>query len=265
MPIYMYMKFLVYLFILNLISATSWAEFSSWSSRQGPASLKQKEENAYRDVWSLSDWFETQRKNRLMDQWLALNSSSNPFEFFAGGQTVGYDSAVTTDGVSAQAKKYRMNRVQVGAYASIIGLEGEYDDSKEDYTSGEGSIHLRLLGRNAKGTNLTGFYGIRYKSDKSLTATEEKFQQNFAGGSLTLNFTKFFGIVGVYKKYFEDKTDAGNSLESDRLEGTFFIDFSFVRVYGTYFKEKEDYKNIVTPTVKEIERDGILGGIKIFF
>lgn len=258
------MKFLVYLFFLNLISISSWG-FSSWSSRQGPTSLKQKDENAYRDVWSLTDWFETQRKSRLMDQWLALNSSSNPFEFFIGAQTVGYDSAVTTNGVAAQPNKYQMNRAQFGAYASIIGIEGEYADSKENYTAAEGSIHLRLLGRNAKGTNLTGFYGIRYKSDKSLTTTEEKFQQSFTGGSLTLNITKFFGIVGVYKKYFKDKADDGSELESNRLEGTLFIDFNFIRIYGTYFNEKENYTNIITPMTKEIERDGILGGIKIFF
>jgi len=259
------MKLLVYLLILNLLSVPSWAQFQSWSSRQGPATLKQKSENAYRDVWSLSDYFETQRKNRLMDQWLAMNSSSNPFEFALGAQTVLYDSRVKTDGVEGLEKEFRMNRAQLAAYASIIGLEAEYAESKEDFTNLEGSIHLRLLGKSSQGTNLTGFYGIRYRKDKSLTTTEEKFQQNFTGGSITLNLTKFSGIVGTYKTYFTDKTDAGNELEGDRIEGTFFIDFRFLRVYGTYFKENEEYKNIVTPETKEIERDGIFGGIKLFF
>ena len=264
LPMSMYMKFLVY-FIILVISTPAAAQFSPWSARQGPSSLRDKSENAYRDVWSLSDYFEIQRKNRLMDQWLAMNSSSNPFEFFVGAQTTTYDSLIKTNGVAAAEKEYRMNRAQVGAYATIIGLEGEYADSKEDFTSTEGSIHLRLLGRNVKGTNLTGFYGIRYKTDKSLATTEEKFQQNFAGGSLTLNFTKYFGIIGHYKKYFEDESDIGSKLESERLEGTFFIDFAFVRVYGTWFQEKEDYTNIVVPETKKIERDGVFGGLKIFF
>ncbi|MES2769193.1 MAG: hypothetical protein V4596_08610 [Bdellovibrionota bacterium] len=259
------MKFLVYLLLFNLISVSSMAQFSSWSSRQGPASLRQKQDNNYRDVWSLSDYFETQRKHRLMDQWLAMNSSSNPFEFYLGAQTTTYDAIVKENGVVGAEKEYRMNRAQVGAYASIIGLEGEYADSGEEYTSGEGSIHLRLLGRNSQGTNLTGFYGIRYKKDEALTTSEEKFQQNFYGGSLTLNLTKFFGIIGTYKKYEKDKSDIGSELESERMEGTFFIDFRFVRVYGTYFQEKEDYTNIVIPVTKEIERDGIFGGLKIFF
>lgn len=261
----MYMKFLMYLLILSFISVSSWAQYSPWSARQGPMSLRDKSQNAYRDVWSLSDYFETQRKVRLMDQWLALNSSSNPFEFFVGGQTVSYESVTTTDGVEGSPKDYRMNRAEVGAYATIIGLEGEYIDSTEDFNSFEGSIHLRLLGRTVKGTNLTAFYGIRSIKDKSLNTTEEKFQQNFVGGSFTLNFTKFFGIIGTYKKYFEDKTDAGNTLDGNKYEGTFFIDFSFVRVYGTYFNEKENYEDVITPTSKEIERHGILGGLKIFF
>lgn len=261
----MYMKFLVYLLILNLVSVSSWAQFQSWSSRQGPSSLRQKSENAYRDVWSLSDWFETQRKHRLMDQWLAMNSSSNPFEFALGAQTVTYDSLTKTNGVAGAEEEFRMNRAQLAAYASIIGLEAEYAESKEDFTNLEGSIHLRLLGRNSQGTNLTGFYGIRYRKDENLTTSEEKFQQNFAGGSLTLNLTKFAGVIGTYKTYFSDKSDAGNELEGDRMEGTFFIDFKFLRVYGTYFKEKEEYKSVVIPETKDIERDGIFGGVKLFF
>jgi len=106
------MKFLVYLLILNLLSVPSWAQFQSWSSRQGPATLKQKSENAYRDVWSLSDYFETQRKNRLMDQWLAMNSSSNPFEFALGAQTVLYDSRVKTNGIKGLTKEFRLTQMK---------------------------------------------------------------------------------------------------------------------------------------------------------
>lgn len=72
-------------------------------------------------------------------------------------------------------------------------------------------------------------------------------------------------LIGHYKKYFEDESDSGSKLESERLEGTFFIDFAFVRVYGTWFQEKEDYTNIVVPETKKIERDGVFGGLKIFF
>ena len=259
------MKFLWYLLILNLIAMPSWAQFSSWSSRQGPATLRQKQDNNYRDVWSLTDYFETQRKHRLMDQWLALNSSSNPFEFFLGAQTTTYDAIVTEGGVEGEPTEYRMSRAQFGAYASIIGLEAEYADSKENFTTAEGSINLRLLGRSTQGTNLTGFYGIRYKEDEGLTTSKEKFKQGFYGGSLTLNITRYVGIIGSYKKYAKEKSDINSELDGDRLEGTFFIDFRFVRVYGTYFNENETYTNVVTPTTKETERTGVFGGLKIFF
>lgn len=259
------MKFLVYLILFNLISATSWAQFQSWSSRQGPVSLKQKSDNNYKDIWSLSDWFEVQRKNRLMDQWLAMNSTSNPFEFYLGAQTTTYDSEVSTNGGAPVEGEYRMNRGEIGAYASIIGLEGEYIDSKEDFTSAEGSINIRLLGRNAQGTNLTGFYGIRTLTDKSLAATEEKVSQNFAGGSLTLNLTRYFGVIGKYKKYFKEESNSDSEIEGDRLEGSFFIDFAFVRAYGTWYQEKLDYNNINTSTTKNIERTGIFYGLKLWF
>lgn len=257
------MKLFVYLLVSSFLSTQALAQ--SWSSRQGPASLRQKSDNNYRDVWSLSDWFEVQRKNRLMDQWLAMNTSSNPFEFFVGAQTVTADSVTTTGGVQAAPREYRINKIQAGAYASIIGLEGEFADSKENYEYTEGSIHLRILGKNAQGTNLTGFYGMRFKDDKSLNTAEEVIQQNFTGGSLTLNLTPHAGVVGVYKKYLKDKSELGNEFEGSKIEGTFFIDFNFVRAYGTWFKEEEDYTNLTGPIIKHVERDGIFAGLKIFF
>jgi hypothetical protein len=92
---------------------------------------------------------------------------------------------------------------------------------------------------------------------------DETFRNQFYGGSLTLYITKYFGIEGLYKQYLEDESDAGQKLEGERIEGTFFIDFSFIRPYATYFQEKEE----LTTTTERVEnkKNGIMGGIKIFF
>lgn len=254
------------LFITALfINSSGYAQSRSGLSF-GPKTIQEKQDRRYENLWSLSDWFEQQRRNRLMDQWLAINSSYNPFEFFIAADYTEYEALSETNNVLSNKKTYESYRGQLGSYASIIGLQALYMHSEEDFYQFEGSVHLRLLGRGIQNTNLTVFYGIRYKvlEEKSVNPVlEEKFRNAFVGGNLTLYATKYFGVEGLYKHYFEDESDKQNKLSGFRYEGTFFIDFSFIRPYATYFKEEEKLKTSTQET--KHEREGIIGGIKIFF
>lgn len=230
------------------------------------ANLGKKAENKYQDMWTLSSWFETQRKIRLMDQWLAMNSSSNPFEFYLSAEYASLERKNTDSGVEGVPSEYDTYRGTIGAFASIVGLQAQYTQSDEKYDLFEGSFHLRILGKAQQATNWTFFYGIssRKESDKSNSpVAEETFKNQFAGASFTVYFIKYFGIEGLYKVYFEDTSNLATSLEGQRTEGTVFIDFSFLRVFGTYYNEKLEYKSINLD--RELERNGIFGGVKFFF
>jgi hypothetical protein len=255
------------LIVQFLLQENACAQFTPWSARQGPSSLKEKSDAKYQDIWSLSDWFETQRRVRLMDQWLALNSSSNPFEFYLGGQTTKYERLINTNGADGLPKNFNITQGTFGAFASIIGLQAQYTAAPDNYTQGEGTIHLRLLGRSQQGTNLTGFYGVRKRiyDEKSYTTQKETVQQQMAGGSITLNLTKFFGIQGTFKNYYKHKTNLENELSGHRIEGTAFIDFLFVRVYGTWFEDQDKYITTATPNVYKVRSRGILGGLQLWF
>ncbi len=252
--------------VLILLPVPSKAQFVPWSSRQGPSSLRSKADAKYQDMWTLSDWLETQRKVRLMDQWLAMNSSSNPFEFYLGGGVTKYERTVDKNGALQPVQEFNMAQGTFGAFASIIGLEANYTQAKDNYDQFEGQINLRLLGRSQQGTNLTGFYGVRKKTydEKSFTTQKEVVQQNMAGGSLTLNITRFFGLKGTYKNYFKHKTKLDNEVDGKRVEGTAFIDFLFVRVSGTFFQEDENYKT-QSGDLYKVKSRGILGGLELFF
>lgn len=230
-------------------------------------SIGQKSQNKYQDMWTLSNWFETQRKVRLMDQWLSMNASSNPFEFYLSGEFASLERVDTDFGVESVGKKQNAYRGSLGAFASAVGLQAQYTLSQEEYRLFEGSFHLRVLGLAQQSTNWTLFYGIsnrteKYKEDTPLV--EETYKNQFAGTSMTLYFTKYFGVEGIYKQYFKYKIkEESKSLEGQRLEGSAFIDFSFIRVFGTYYVEKLDYKS---PSLdRETERKGIFGGVKFFF
>lgn len=230
------------------------------------ANLGKKAENRYQDMWTLSSWFETQRKIRLMDQWLAMNSSSNPFEFYLSAEYASLERKNTDSGVEGLPTENDAYRGTLGAFATIVGLQAQYTKSDEEYDLFEGSFHLRILGKAQQATNWTLFYGIsnRKENDKANSPlVEETFKNQFAGASFTLYFIKYFGVEGMYKVYFEDTSSLGTSLEGQRTEGSVFIDFSFLRVFGTYYTEKLEYKN--TTLDRDLDRNGVFGGVRFFF
>lgn len=196
-----------------------------------------KQEEKSKTRWSLSEWLDTRDKMRLQDLWLALHSPS-PYEFFIGGSA----QWIQPKGGANETGAF----LQLGAYASIIGLEAQYLKSTSIHRL-QGLLHLRLVGYQDQGTHLNIDLGLR----------QESYRSPLAGASLCFYLNKHFGIEGLYQHAFSSTpTSSGLTISGDHLEGGGFIDFSFVRTYINYVTESDS---------TSYSRSGVNGGIRLYF
>lgn len=254
-----FIKLLKYFFLIHSIFLISNCFCFASESDEGVYNvIIKKQEKKRQERWSLASWYDTKEKIRLMDMWLALHSSTSLYEFFVGGDTATLESTLDS---GTQFQPQIMNRAQLGAYASIFGLQAQYFDFKNQSYGWNPSFHIRVLGTSVQNTNLTLEYGLRNRVDFNFA---DKFNNHFAGTSLTLYIQKVFGIESLYRYYFPKSSNNYKSLEGQLVEATLFIDYSFLRVYGTFFEESLILTslNLIKTNVRY---SGIFAGLKFFF
>ena len=210
--------------------------------------LKKQQEKEKRG-WNLADWMSTKRKISLMDQWLALNSSASLFEFYLNADSANY---------KLDSSKKSLWRGSTGMFISILGFEGEYEKSTEDYTALTGTLSLRLLGASNQNTNISMLYGY-----KQLESASDQFQNSFWGCSLTLNIVRNFGVTSSYRKYLKQISDRGYDTSGTLWEAGAFIDISFLRFHALWFEEKLTLNTQGNDS--EQTRTGTRLGLKIYF
>ena len=221
-----------------------------------------KQEQKQRTRWTLSDWLAQKERIRMMDYWLAMNTSDNPFEFSlgvdSGSLTSELDDGTTPIDASEQAVQY-----SVSAFASIVGLSGRLVDNSDNYNGSDLAFNVRILGSSQQNTNITLEYGQYLRTYSVLSATDEEFKTSYYGASFTLYLIKYFGIKGRYMHI--NPVESGNMIElsGSRTEVEAFIDYGILRIYGQWYSEPIEFKNS-TSTI-ENNRDGIQAGIKLFF
>jgi hypothetical protein len=208
--------------------------------------------------WSLDQWLKQKQQNRLMDQWLAMNQSS-PYEFFvsADGTSIasGNDATGSTQQISNNAVRARF-----GAYASIVGLEGTYENLPDlNSSSADGAFHVRLLGTSVRSTYLDAHYSL-----KNRTENGETIRHQGPGGRLTILLIKTFGISGSFEALLESTSDRGQKWSGSQTEGEVFIDFERLRVFGRYTK-RDDQVTSTSGGVEKRVREGLGAGFKLFF
>lgn len=208
--------------------------------------IVKKQEQKKLSKWSLSDWLDTRNRMRLMDMWLALHTPS-PFEFYLGGN---YQAA------SADGNTYKGGAFQVGAFATIFGLEFERDQSNTKIMNG--LFLLRLFGLHNQTTNITLHGGVRFRG------AGNEFHSPVAGVRTDLYFTKYFGLEGLYRRVFNSNVSNGARFTANRYEAGAFIDFKFLRLYGSYFNEQE-FANAAQYQNAFPLRKGALMGVRLFF
>jgi hypothetical protein len=248
-------KKIVLIFILFFIS-NSFAQ-----SRDVITVIVDRQDTKKRTGWTLQDWLDTKYRIGLQNQWLAFNTNSANdgilYDFFIGGGAGEYDFTGEQIPVDNEEKEKLYN--YFGAfYISILGLEYRYEKSKEVYSQNEGNIDLRIFGTSTQTTSLVLQYGARGLNEYEFG----KFQQQFAGGYLSLYIFRFLGLEGRYRNYFWNTMQDGTmKMMSERYDYGVFLEKSFLRIFGTIFQENFTYNS---PDLTQ-ERKGINVGIRINF
>ncbi len=211
--------------------------------------------------WSLTDWLAIKDKNRMMDQWLSMNSPS-PYELMFGGSYLSYDKHVS-DGSVADIT-YSNVIGEFAAYAQFVGLGAEYShNNNENFADLVGLFNLRLLGNSLQNTGFTLSYGMRTRDIAGATSTT--LRQQFGQADLQLYLTKYFGIDSKYRYFLPATNDVLGDVKEDLTEIGVFIDFSALRVFGAWYKENQKIKSPGATDEVNTDRTGIRSGIKLFF
>lgn len=194
---------------------------------------KQQEKQASR--WTLADWLMTKQKMALMDQWLALNSSSTWFEFFIESSGVELEGRSSQDSLAYNKHAYRH---QGAMYIRAFGLQGGVDKFSGFQDSSFYQANLILLGSSAQSTNIQVHFG---KRDVSIDGID--FGPTYWGVSSTLYLFPFLGGLYEYRSYGDDTQGTAAFLEGSRQEYGGFLDLWFFRLKGTYFKERASLRS----------------------
>lgn len=242
-------------FLFSLISVSSaFADSggrSAFLANLGQGISKTADER-YQNRWTIADWFETQRKTRLQDMWLAENRKDDLYQFMIGGRT-----GLRTDTVNEveSVVRPRQTAAQAAAYATFVGLEGGYTDTENDSYGWDAAFAIRLLGDALQNTNLTAAYGVRFRED----TTGERIQSPAPRVGLTIYINRAFGIEGQYQWHLSEKSNRDVEISGSLVEGGAFIDFSFLRIFGMWSRETRE--RVGTKRVRE----GVDVGLKAFF
>lgn len=221
----------------------------------------QKTQSKEGSRWTLQEWLAQKDRNMMMDLWLGMYAPS-PYEFFVSGSYLSYDTKVSTQPAqSAETSDlHAAGKASVGAYALIMGLQGEYENnSQEKFNDAAGSLNLRVIGNAVQGTHLILHYGLRTRTMEGA----ETLRQQFAGADLNLYLTKLFGLQGLYRIYLPTHNGDLGDVSATRAEAGLFIDFGPLRVFGNGFSETQTSEKNQIKTL--VDRTGIQSGLQFFF
>lgn len=226
--------------------------------------ISRKADERYASRWTLADWFETQRRTRLQDMWLASNKSDDLYEFYVGGRT---GVRQVSENGSESSVRPRANQALAGAYATLVGVESRYFDfagpssseNSQNAYGWEALFGFRPLGDSMQNSNLTLFYGLNFRDEIG-----GSLQNPTAKVRMTLYLTKAFGIEGHYQWIFKGES-GGVSGEGSEVEGSVFLDFSLVRIFGAWSQDVRTRVTTATSARVERRRESVDVGLKIFF
>ncbi len=212
--------------------------------------MEQKGKVQWMDLWLKTPYDEKGRRGRG-GPWL--------YDIYLGGDyNLHSRSIVNGANLGVAEGDARAVGYHAGAFMSVFGLHGRYEDSEaEDRKTWDGLLQLRLFGVSDQASNFTVFYGVHkqeYVGDK-VTLPQ-------AGGSLTFYLVNAWAVQARYQNFFEETSDLGNELKGYRFEGTTWVEWGGVRFFGTWFHEPMEY---VTPTGNSrVTRDGVSAGIRVY-
>ncbi|MDB9786941.1 hypothetical protein OAB57_02445 [Bacteriovoracaceae bacterium] len=188
--------------------------------------VTEKQKKVQQSRWSLTDWLITKKKMALMDQWLALNSSSNFFEGHLFGGRGSLEREHTESGILQTKHKDTYSQLGIELYFSLLGLSYEIENTHSDFSSQYAHISLRLLGAANQGTHITVFYGAG-----QLKEFDNRYDTQLVGGQVSLYLTSFLGGFSRYSHFFSGKSrDKIDTFSGNEMKLGGFIELGFLRL-----------------------------------
>lgn len=219
-------------------------------------SLGKGAERRYENRWTLADYFESQRKTRLQDLWLAGHTNEEDWiELMLGGRYANVPTRVDQADVPPVRKHIQ---AEAAAYATLVGLEGRYIDVEGEGFQTWGLFAFRPLGDSLQNSHLTLLYGLRKEEDRS-----EVWRTQMAGGRLQIYLNRAFGVEGQYFVYLPEDSNLQARLEGQLTEAGAFIDFLALRVFGSWTRELRR-RTPAGGVATERTREAVFAGIKLF-
>ncbi len=221
---------------------------------------QQKAERRETTRWTLAEWLAQKDRNRMMDLWLSMHSSS-PFEFMLGG---GYLSTTTTVDSPASSAQYTSYDGEFSAYAELVGLTAEYHNNTPENTNDfSGMLDLRLFGDSLQNSSITLHAGQRTRTFVA-AGTSTGQRNTFQQVSLQMYLAKHFGLDGFYRSYNSAKNDvSGDTIGGTESQAGLFIDFKAVRVFGAWNRDIQT--NVNTNVNSTTTRESLISGLKFYF
>lgn len=221
--------------------------------------MKNRQGNKESSRWTVVDWLSQRQKIQLWDQWLAMNRSANWFEMQVSASEFDYtlksENGTATTEITDKSQSYSLD-----LWISLIGLRGEYEIRADDYESRSAMVNLRLIGSSLQSTHFILRGGVQTLEN---TATQEKWENPFASGSLKLYFLDFIGLFGEYRHFFKSDSNQGRQLVGSRTRAGAFVEYGILQVTGSYWEEPSEITG-ATGTTQE-KRTGTEVGVAFLF
>lgn len=238
--------------LILLFSAPAWTYFQRDMMK---AKVSAKAENR----WTLADWLSQKSRNRLQDQWLAMNRSQNWFELNLGGGYTAYRRR-TVDIDGALETRHSGAAYHADMYLSIFNVFGEYEITEDRVESYGGGAGLRLLGTSSQTTGLVLRYGWRKRQNLPQL---EAWENEYVEALMQLYVFKGFGVTAKYRHYGPGKSNSGHDYDGVRLTAGTFIEYGILRAYVDFYREPTHVDR--GGEVTEERRDGQEYGLRFHF
>lgn len=206
-------------------------------------SLNKKVDVKKQSRWTLADWLGTKKKVDMMDSWLALNSSSNIFEFYLEASLFDYENM-------------NPHAFSAAGFISIFGVKLEQKIFRQEISSSAEGI-LRLLGKSEQGTRLNLFYGLRVM-DESIYS--KIYEMPYWGGEIRLYLLSFLSMDGRYLNY--SKSERSDSLNISGYDLAFGVNIDIGPIQ--FFFQKLNEVRSVTGQESSHE-EGFRYGLRLYF
>ena len=213
-----------------------------------------KQQEKQKQRWTLLDWLGTKKKMALMDQWLALNSSSSSLFEFSLAASKGDLDFSDSSGVREKA----MERFSSSLYMRFFGLSFLKERLGSELESTNFQANLILLGSSNQSTNIQLYYGIR-----KLEYLGAELSPHYWGARANLYLLPFVGGFYDYRMYRSSSESSFSTSGGDRHEFGGFLEVLLFRFKASVFREGLNFSG---PRIAgRPSWNGLLLGAELFF